>query len=156
MADKLNLGDTFPTLELKLAGGGVLTLPNDLTTPYTIVLFYRGHWWPFCRRLLTGFEERRAAFHTLGTTIVAGTVDSEADTLTVAKDLGFPVAYGMTRADGDVIGAWWEARRNHIQPSEFIVTQKGRVLSSTYSSSPVGRMDPEETLKLMQILARPR
>ena len=44
MADKLNLGETFPTLTLSLAGGGTRTLPTDLTTPYTIVLFYRGHW----------------------------------------------------------------------------------------------------------------
>ena len=62
----------------------------------------------------------------------------------------------MTRPDADSIGAWWEERRNHIQPSEFVITQAGRVLSSTYSSSPVGRMDPEETLMLMKFLTRPR
>lgn len=44
MADKLNLGETFPALSLKLAGGGVWTVPNDITTPYAILLFYRGHW----------------------------------------------------------------------------------------------------------------
>jgi hypothetical protein len=74
----------------------------------------------------------------------------------VAKDLGFPVAWGMSRADAETIGAWWEERRNHIQPSEFIVTQRGRILASTYSSSPIGRMDPAETLTLLQFLARQR
>ena len=54
---------------------------------------------------------------------------------------------------GDRIGAWWEERRDHIQPSEFVLTQSGRVLGSSYSSSPVGRMDPEETLGLLRILA---
>lgn len=54
---------------------------------------------------------------------------------------------------GDQIGAWWEERRNHIQPSEFLITQSGRVMGSTYASSPVGRMDPEETLALVRILA---
>lgn len=44
MAEKLNLGDTFPTLSLKVAGGDTITLPDDITTPYAIVLFYRGHW----------------------------------------------------------------------------------------------------------------
>jgi hypothetical protein len=44
MADKLNLLDTFPELELSLAGGGSLTLPADISTPYAVVLFYRGHW----------------------------------------------------------------------------------------------------------------
>ena len=71
----------------------------------------------------------------------------------MAEPLGFPVAYGVTREQGDRIGAWWEERRGHIQPSEFVLTQKGRVLGSLYASSPVGRMDPEETLSLMRILA---
>ena len=80
-------------------------------------------------------------------------MDSEEDTAKVAADLGFPVAYGMDRGMADAIGAWWEERRDHIQPSEFIITQSGRVLSSTYSSSPVGRTDPEEALALVRILA---
>ncbi|SVC87159.1 uncharacterized protein METZ01_LOCUS340013, partial [marine metagenome] len=33
-------------------------------------------------------------------------VDSEADTLKVAEPLGFPVAYGMTREDGELVRAW--------------------------------------------------
>ncbi len=80
-------------------------------------------------------------------------MDSEEDTAAVAAELGFPVAYGMTRETGDQIGAWWEERRDHIQPSEFLITKSGRVMSSSYSSSPVGRMDPEETLNLVKILA---
>ncbi len=70
--------------------------------------------------------------------IVAGTVDTEEQTLEVAKDLSFPVAYGMTREDADQIGAWWEPRRDHIQPSEFILRGDGKVVASTYSNSPVG------------------
>jgi len=92
----------------------------------------------------------------MGVSILAGTVDTQEQSLEVAKELGFPVAWGMSRDDANSIGAWWEERRNHIQPSEFIVTQKGRVLSSTYSSSPVGRMNPAETLMLMTFLTRPR
>jgi hypothetical protein len=84
--------------------------------------------------------------------IVAGTVDTEEQTLEVAKDLSFPVAYGMTREDADQIGAWWEPRRDHIQPSEFILRGDGKVVASTYSNSPVGRMDPAETLVLMKFL----
>ncbi len=44
MAEKLNGGDRFPELKLRLAGGGTVTLPNDIETPYALVLFYRGHW----------------------------------------------------------------------------------------------------------------
>lgn len=80
-------------------------------------------------------------------------MDSLEDTQAVADGLDFPVAYGVTREQGDTIGAWWEDKRNHIQPSEFLMNGKGRVLSSTYSSSPLGRMDPEETLSLLEFLA---
>lgn len=84
--------------------------------------------------------------------IIAGTVDSPEDTAKVAAELGFPVAYGMTRDDADTIGAWWEERRNHIQPSEFVLSRSGRVLMSTYSNSPIGRMDPGEALTLVKFL----
>ena len=44
MAEKLNGGDTFPSLTLNIAGGGTVALPVDIDTPYALVLFYRGHW----------------------------------------------------------------------------------------------------------------
>lgn len=106
--------------------------------------------------MLAGYEERRDAFAAEGVGIVAGTVDSEEQTLEVAEPLGFPVAFGMTREDGDAIGAWWDERRNHIQPSEFVVSQSGRVLMSTYSNSPIGRMDPAEVLTLIKFLNQQR
>jgi len=87
-----------------------------------------------------------------GVSIIAGTVDTEQQTLDVSSDWGFPVAYGMTRADGDAMGAWWEERRDHIQPSEFVITKSGKVMMSTYSNSPIGRMDPEEALTLIKFL----
>jgi len=44
MSDKLNPGDMFPELTLNIAGGSNVTLPTDLESPLTLVLFYRGHW----------------------------------------------------------------------------------------------------------------
>lgn len=41
---KLNPSDPFPEIALNLVGGGTLSLPGDLTSPMTVVLFYRGHW----------------------------------------------------------------------------------------------------------------
>ena len=58
----------------------------------------------------------------------------------------------MSRADGDSIGAWWDERRDHIQPSEFVLNGNGRVMASTYSNSPIGRMDSAETLTLLKFL----
>ena len=44
MAEKLNAGDTFPRMTIQLLGGNALTIPDDLESKYTLVLFYRGHW----------------------------------------------------------------------------------------------------------------
>ncbi len=44
MAEKLDAGAKFPTLELDLVDGRRLAIPQDLETDYAVVLFYRGHW----------------------------------------------------------------------------------------------------------------
>ena len=50
------------------------------------------------------------------------------------------------------MGAWWDEERNFIQPSEFLISADGKVIMSTYSNSPIGRMDPAEMLKLMTMI----
>jgi hypothetical protein len=67
----------------------------------------------------------------------------------VAAELGFPVAYGVTRSQADAIGAWWEERRSIIQPSEFVLEATGKVVSSTYSSGPIGRVEASDVIKLI-------
>jgi|TARA_B100001105_G_C22151856_1_gene340523 hypothetical protein len=62
------------------------------------------------------------------------------------------VAYGITRQQADALGAWWDDRRDFIQPTEFMLNRKGKVMFSTYSNAPVGRMDPAETLTLIKFL----
>lgn len=44
MTDKLRAGQTLPSLTLDLVGGGSVTLPDDLSTDFGVVLLYRGHW----------------------------------------------------------------------------------------------------------------
>ncbi len=44
MADKLRAGETLPRLTLDLVGGRSVTLPDDLSTDFGVVLFYRGYW----------------------------------------------------------------------------------------------------------------
>ena len=71
---------------------------------------------------------------------MVGSVDDEEKAAGLAADLSYPVAYGMTRADGDAMGSWWEDRRSIIQPSEFVLGADGKVMSATYSSGPIGRL----------------
>jgi len=44
LADQLAPGAEFPELALNIAGGEKMSLPGDLNSTYSIILFYRGHW----------------------------------------------------------------------------------------------------------------
>lgn len=104
--------------------------------------------------MLTGYEERRAAFAEQGVGVIAAAVDSEEKTLEVAErlGLGFPVAHGVTKDQAELLDSWWDEGRDFIQPSEFVLSKSGRVLMSTYSNSPIGRMDSAEALTLVTMM----
>ena len=87
----------------------------------------------------------------MGTTIIAVSVDNQEQAQEVKdKGLSFTVAYGATRADADLIAAWWsEDRGGYIQPSEFLLGQGGVVLGVMYASGPVGRMGADEAIRLI-------
>jgi alkyl hydroperoxide reductase subunit AhpC len=70
----------------------------------------------------------------------------------VANDLSFPVAYGVTRDIADQLGSWWEDKRGIIQPSEFLVSAEGKVVTSSYSSGPIGRIDAADVVKMINFL----
>ena len=44
MTTMLTTGDQFPDIVLTNTAGDTITLPADLESQYTVVLFYRGHW----------------------------------------------------------------------------------------------------------------
>jgi peroxiredoxin len=98
---------------------------------------------------LAGFEKTKPELDALGVKIVAASVDPLDKAQEVAAGLSFPVAYGVTRAMADQLGAWWEERRSIIQPSEYVVGADGKVRASTYSSGPIGRVDAGDVVKLV-------
>ena len=85
----------------------------------------------------------------IGASIYAASVDNEEKAAELAADLSYPVGYGLTRADADSIGAWWEERRSIFHATEFLLGQDGTVMSSTYSSGPIGRMDAQDVVKMI-------
>ena len=42
--NRLDTGDTFPTMTLSLARGSSMTIPDDLGDGLSVVLLYRGEW----------------------------------------------------------------------------------------------------------------
>ena len=98
---------------------------------------------------MAAFEKARPELEALGIKVVAASVDPLDKAKEVAAELSYPVGYGVTRAMADQLGAWWEDRRSIIQPSEFVVDAEGKVRASSYSSGPIGRMDPADVIRLV-------
>ena len=82
-------------------------------------------------------------------TLVAASVDPIEKAREVADEVNFPVGYGVTREMANTLGSWWEERRQIIQPSEFLLGPDGKVMASSYSDGPIGRMDAEDIVKVV-------
>ncbi|NQV59587.1 MAG: hypothetical protein HQ502_07960 [Alphaproteobacteria bacterium] len=99
-------------------------------------------------------ENELETLKSLDVSVIAASIDDEEKAAEVAAELSFPVAYGVTRAQADSIDAWWEDRRSIIQPSEFLLNAGHKVIFSTYSSGPLGRMNPPDVVKIIQFLEK--
>ena len=99
---------------------------------------------------MVGFENLKDEFDALGAKMVTASVDPIDKAREVAADVSFPVGYGVTREMADMIGAWWEDRRSIIQPSEFVVGADGKVIVSSYSDGPLGRIDAADVVRLIR------
>ena len=99
---------------------------------------------------MAGFENEKEGLQKLAAKVVAASVDDAEKAGEVAAEVWFPVAHGATRADGEKIGAWWgEQRGGIIQPAEIVVGADGKVVASSYSAGPLGRMDAADVVKLL-------
>ena len=86
--------------------------------------------------------------------MLAASIDTGDTSKEVADGIDFPVAEGVTKAQADSLGSWWEDRRGIIQPSEFLLNADGKVLTSSYSSGPLGRMDAEDVIKMVGFMEK--
>jgi peroxiredoxin len=98
---------------------------------------------------LVGYAEHKDEFDKLGVKIVAASVDPIDKAQEVADEVNFPVGYGVSRDIATALGSWWEDRRQIIQPSEFIVGADGKVVASSYSDGPLGRIDAGDVIKMV-------
>ena len=98
---------------------------------------------------MVGFEKLKAELEGVGANVFAASVDPIEKAGEVAAEVSFPVGYGVTRDVADKLGSWWEERRSIIQPSEFVIDGGGKILASSYSDGPIGRIDAADVIKLI-------
>ena len=98
---------------------------------------------------MVGFEKERETLEGMGVRIVAASVDPLDKAEEVANEVGFPVGFGVTREVADRLGSWWEDRRSIVQPSEFLLDADDKVVISSYSDGPLGRVEAEDVVRLV-------
>lgn len=98
---------------------------------------------------MVGFENVKQELEGIGAKVVTASVDPIDKAQEVANDVSFPVGYEVSREIADTLGSWWEDRRSIIQPSEFIVGADNKVVVSSYSDGPLGRIDAADVVKLV-------
>jgi peroxiredoxin len=98
---------------------------------------------------LVGFAKLKSELDALGVTVFAASVDPEEKSKPVADEINFPLGYGVTKAQADLLGSWWEDRRQIIQPSEFILNAESKVIGSSYSDGPLGRIEAADVVRLV-------
>ena len=147
MNTRLQNGDRFPDLSISIVGGGQVVCHAMSRALYSVILFYRGAWCPYCKAQLAAFARARASLQSIGVEIVAVSVDDEAvSTALVDKmRLNFTVGFGV-KADeiSAATGAYVAEDAAYLQSTGFVLDRQGRILTSVYSSGAIGRLVPED------------
>jgi peroxiredoxin len=147
----LTPGDRFPALTIALAGGESLALP--LPGEYTVVLFYRGGWCPYCNAQLRAFQRAGDKLAEVGARVVALSIDDEATTQATIDRHGltFPVGHSAdARAISGATGALVNPEAGYIESTGVVVGPDGTVLVSVYSTNAIGRLTPDDVVGLIR------
>jgi peroxiredoxin len=121
-----------PPFELSGARGDVVRLADLLAHGPAVLVFYRGHWCPYCRRYLGKLQANQARFVAHRASVVAISPEPPATSARLAAELNltFPL---LCDAAGDVMDRYGtrnrltSARTVMPHPAVFIVDPGGAI-----------------------------
>ena len=134
-----------------------MTMPQDLAGRWAVLLFYRGHWCPYCRQQLLDFQRAREPLNELGAQVVALSVDTleQAQQTVERHRLSFPVLYGLDAHRVEkTIGASINTDPLYLQATDFVLRPDGTVAVAVYSSSAIGRLVAADTVNFLKYLQK--
>ncbi len=152
---RLENGQAFPSLQLPQVGGGTLSLPDDLSGGFGVVLVYRGAWCPYCKGQLAAFSRAKDSLDAAGIRVVALSVDDEqtSSDLVDKLHLSFPAAHS---AEADKVaaelGCYVNDDPRYLQSTGFVLAPDGTVVTAVYSSGAIGRLVPDDVVGLIRYL----
>lgn len=148
-------GQQFPTMTASRVGGGEMTIPQDLEGRWAILLFYRGHWCPYCRQQLMDFQRAQEQLKDIGVEVVALSVDplEQAQQTIERHRLTFPVLYGLDAHQvAEQIGAFTNDHPLYLQATGFVLLPDGTIALAVYSSGAIGRLVAADTINFIKYL----
>ncbi|HEX3616936.1 MAG TPA: peroxiredoxin family protein [Solirubrobacteraceae bacterium] len=149
---RLSPGDRFPSITVTPVGDAPLQLPEAVAGHFSVVLFYRGSWCPYCNAQLRAFQRAQDKLAALEIATFALSVDDENTTreLVAKNGLEFPVGHDAD-AEGiaELTGAFVNPDPIYLQSTGFVLDRNGRVIVSVYSSGAIGRLVPEDVVGLV-------
>ncbi|MEO0795316.1 MAG: peroxiredoxin-like family protein [Verrucomicrobiota bacterium] len=160
MSNKLTSGGTLPAITLPLVGGGEHTIgqvadPNN----WAIVIVYRGLHCPICHEYLKRLEQLKRDFTKVGSEIVAisGDPQAKAETMVETGDLTFPVGYGLSIEQMQVLGLYISNPRSEHEtdqpfpePATFVVNTDAKLQLIDISNTPFNRADLKELVETVE------
>lgn len=129
----VEVGSVVPMFTLPSAAGGVLDLRERLGRGPLVVVFFRGHWCPYCRRYLAKLQKHLHRYTALGAEVVGVSPEGPEVSRRLAGELGlgFPV---VSDEGGRVIDAYGvrntfsSVRTLLPHPAVFITDATGKLL----------------------------
>jgi len=121
-----------PDFQLESTSASPVHLRTFLESSAVVLVFYRGHWCPYCRRYLAKLQEHIQRIESPGVRLLAISLEPLATSQSLARDLAlsFPLLSDPT---GDVIRAY--GVRNTFagaasllpHPAVFIIDSQGEI-----------------------------
>lgn len=100
--------------------------------------------------LLAGFNAK----------VVAVSVDDRETTQALVDGLrvtAFPVLHSADAEKiNELTGAFIERDRGFLHATGFMLSPRGKVAQAVYSTGPIGRLNPLDTLRVLEFVQRPR
>lgn len=170
-AKALQVGERAPAFRLPDAQGQLVDLEHLLAQGPVVLLFYRGHWCPFCSLTLRDYQRAASRFSALRTTVVAISPQAAAANaytaqrtgpgLVLLSDVGSHVArayglaydlpaplkalfegeYATPLPEINADGAW-----TLPVPATYLIAPDGRVISAGVDVDYRRRTDPQAVI----------
>jgi len=152
---RLQNGEALPDLTLPSVGGANVSLSQYIKDAWSVVLFYRGNWCPYCNVQLSAFQRKLPELEQLGARVIAISADSaeEAQKTVDRHHIAFPVLYGaspvlVAKSFGTHTAS--NANGTYINSTGFIVDPRGAIAIAVYSSGAIGRIVADDAIGLIK------